>query len=164
MRNKKSLLSLGLVALVLVLGVGYAVVSNVGLKFGGSATVADAALKVDIASVSYTAPTGVTVTNTLTEHSKNASFEITGMTLNDTVTITYTVDSHETDVAAVLTEKTALTGANEYFTASYKINGADVAAGGSTTVTVTVTMAKTPVSTANSTANFAFELDAAPVQ
>ena len=36
MKNKKSMLALGLVALVLVLGVGYAVVSSVGLTFTGS--------------------------------------------------------------------------------------------------------------------------------
>ena len=51
MKKKKSLLSLGILALVLVLGVGYAVVSNVGLTFDGTATVADADLKVSITGV-----------------------------------------------------------------------------------------------------------------
>lgn len=163
MKNKKSLLSLGLLALVLVLGVGYAVVSNVGLTFGGKATVADAALKVDIESVTHNAPAGVTVVDTVTQHSKEASFEISGMKLNDTVTITYTVANHETDVDATLTNKTALTGANEYFEASYVIDNANIAKNSTTTVTVTVKLVKTPVTTEQGTANFSFQLEAAAV-
>ena len=90
MKNKKSLLSLGLLALVLVLGVGYAVVSNVTLEFGGKATVANSVLKVDIAKVETTTkPDKVTVNHTFTAHSKEASFTITDMALNDTVTIAH---------------------------------------------------------------------------
>lgn len=167
MKNKKSLLSLGLLALVLVLGVGYAVVSNVTLEFGGSATVADAELKVDIASVEDNKPTGVTVTHSIdgTTHAKKDTFTITGMTLNETVTMTYTIDNHETDVDATIAEKVALKNDNtEYFNATYKINGADIARnGGTTTVTVTVTMIKTPVVAAQGTANISFSLEAAPV-
>ena len=163
MKNKKSLLSLGLVALVLVLGVGYAVVSSVGLTFGGSATVADAQLKVDIESVTHTAPEGVTVVDAVEQHSKTANFTITGMKLNETVTITYTVANHETDVDAKLTGST-LTGNNDYFTASYAIsNNGELAKNGTATVTVTVKMVKTPVAT-NGKADFTFTLDAAPVQ
>ena len=51
MKNKKSLLSLGLVALVLVLGVGYAVVNEVLLTFTGTATVGEANINVYIDSV-----------------------------------------------------------------------------------------------------------------
>ena len=42
MKNKKSLLSLGLLALVAILGVGYAVVSDVVLTITGTASVANA--------------------------------------------------------------------------------------------------------------------------
>lgn len=166
MKNKKSLLSLGLLALVLVLGVGYAVVTNVGLDFGGKATVADAEIKVDIANVVDDKTGSATITHTIdgVTHAKADTFTITGMTLNETVTMTYTIDNHETDVVATIAEKVTLTNDNEeYFTASYKINGAEIAAGGSTTVTVTVTMNKTPVTTGQGTANISFELEAAPV-
>ena len=46
MRNKKSLLSLGLLALVLVLGVGYAVVSSQELTIGGTAETVDSTIAV----------------------------------------------------------------------------------------------------------------------
>lgn len=164
MKNKKSLLSLGLLALVLVLGVGYAVVSNVNLTIGGSATVEDAQLKVSFKSVDVTKTGSAEVTNTLTEGAISDTFTITKMTLNETVTLTYTVKNEETDVVATLAEKVALTNDNEdYFEASYKIDDANIAAGGTTTVTVTVKLIKTPVTTAQGTGNFSVTLEAAPV-
>ena len=46
MKKQKSILGFGLLILVLVLGVGYAVVSNVGLDISGTAAVKNANLKV----------------------------------------------------------------------------------------------------------------------
>lgn len=164
MKNKKSLLSLGLLALVLVLGVGYAVVSNVGLTFGGTATVADHELAVDIASVTDTK------TNATVEHSINATtdahdaadtFTITGMTLGETVKMTYTIDNHETDVDATISDKVALTNSNtEYFDARYTItDGTAEKNGGTATVEVVVSMKKTPVTSAQGSATIRFELE-----
>ena len=167
MKNKKSLLGLGLFALILVLGVGYAVVSNVTLEFGGKATVGDADLKVDIASVVDEKTGSATVTHTLVAptHAKKDTFTISGMSLNETVTMTYTIDSHETDVEATIAEKVTLTNDNEtYFDAEYEITDANVGpTGGNATVVVTVTMIKTPVVAANGTANISFSIEAAPV-
>ena len=165
MKNKKSLLSLGLVALVLVLGVGYAVVSSVGLTFGGSANVADATLRVDIASVADV-KTNATVTHTLgTSHAASDTFTITGMTLNEEVKMTYTIDSHEDDVEATIKEKVALTNSDTtHFSASYEITKATVGpVSGEATVVVTVKMIKTPVSTIEP-ASFSLQIEATPVQ
>lgn len=161
MKNKKSLLSLGLLALVLVLGVGYAVVSNVELTFGGTASVEEAALKVTIENATHTE--GATVNHTIATDKKSASFEVSDMELKKPVQITYTVKNSETDVKALLTQKTALSGNTQYFNASYDINNATIDANGTTTVTVTVEMVKTPISEADSSAKFEFVLDAAPV-
>lgn len=167
MKNKKSLLSLGILVLVLVLGVGYAVVSAVDLTFGGTATVKSADLAVDICSasdVSTVTTNGAKVVHTLTAHSDKASFEISEMVLNEEVTITYVVKNHETDVAAKLTEDTALTNSNtEYFQASYSISNPNIAADGETTVVVKVKLIKTPVVEADGTAKIDFVLNAAPV-
>ena len=167
MKNKKSLLGLGLFALILVLGVGYAAVSSITLEFGGTAGVKTENLKVDIASATDTSTGAAVVEHTLTECSKTASFTITDMVLNEEVTVTYTIHNHETDVNAKLTEDTALTNSNpDYFSASYEIVNADVPAmigtnPGTTTVKVTVKMIKTPLDGKDST-NISFKLDAAP--
>lgn len=165
MKNKKSLLSLGLVALVLVLGVGYAVVSSVGLTFGGSANVADATLRVDIKSVDDV-KTNATVTHTLgAGHAVSDTFTITGMTLNEEVKMTYTIDSHEEDVEATIKEKVALTNSDTtHFSASYEITKDTVGPKtGEATVVVTVKLIKTPVSTIEA-ATFNLQIEAAPVQ
>lgn len=166
MKNKKSLLSLVFLALVLVLGVGYAVVSGVDLTFNGSAKgVSEAELKVDIVSVNDTKTGSATVTHTLgAGHVDSDTFTIKDMTLNEEVKMVYTIDNHETDIAATLVDGVALTNDNEeYFTASYVIDEASIPATGSTTVTVTVKMVKTPVVDEKNIANISFKLKANPV-
>lgn len=163
MKKKKSLLSLGILALVLVLGVGYAVVSAVDLTFGGTATVADAVIKVDIEDVDDD-PTGTATTThtwTANSHAKADTFTITGMALNETVTITYTLKNHETDVAANIAQKGALSNDNpEYFDATYTIDNSTIAADSTGTVTVKVKLKKTPVVEAYNTANIGFTVEA----
>lgn len=163
MKNKKSLLSLVIFALVLILGVGYAIVSSVDLTIGGTAGVKNASLKVDFESVADTKTSGATISHTLTQHAKEDEFTITDMVLNETVTMEYTVANHETDVDADLTEKIALSNNNpEYFEVSYKINGNEIKAGGTTTVTVTVKLVKTPVTEAQGKTTVSLTLNAAP--
>ena len=164
MKNKKSLLGLGLLALVLVLGVGYAVVSQVTLTFNGSAAAKTEALNVDIESVIVDSPDGVTVDADMETHSKTVTFSITDMTLDQAVKLTYKVRNHEKDVDAKLVNAT-LTGNNSYFTAEYLISDGDniTADGGEATVEVTVRMKKTPVED-NGEANFTFTVDAVAVE
>lgn len=161
MKKKKSLLSLGILALVLVLGVGYAVVSTVQLSFTGNVQgVADAELKVKIAGTvtSNADKAGFEGTD------KASTFTINNMTLNEEFTVTYTIKNEETDIKATLAEAVALNNTNpEYFNATYTINGAEIPAGGTTTVTVTVKMIKTPVLDSQNTAKITFTLDAKPV-
>ena len=160
MKNKKSLLSLGLLALILVLGVGYAVVSNVTLEFGGTASVKEADLNVYIDSVVDTTRDPA-VTHQIDK--LKDTFTISEMKLNETVTMTYTIKNDETDVNATLSQKTALNWNNQdYFDVSYQIKDGDVEAKGTGTVKVTVTMKKTPVDTANSSTTVKVELLATP--
>ena len=161
MKNKKSLLSLGLLALVLVLGVGYAVVSSVDLTIGGSATVKDAELKVDIEGVSAVSTGSATIEHTLVEHGNEDKFIITDMVLNEEYTITYTVKNHETDVAATLAEKVSLENTNEeYFSASYSITNPALAAGAETTIVVKVKLIKTPVEEEDNSTTIGFTVSA----
>ena len=160
MKSKKSLLSLGILALVLVLGVGYAVVSSVGLTLTGTATVADANLKVKISNVVDNKPSAQVVHTT---QNLKDEFTITNMTLNETVTMTYTILNEETDVDATLAD-VQITNSNEtYFKVESTIDDADMTHGETGTVTVTVKLIKTPVIAEQGTANITVTLNAKPV-
>ena len=164
MKNKKSLLSLVLFALVLILGVGYAVVSNVGLTITGTANVKDTELKVDIASVSDDKTGNATITHSLgATHAATDTFTITGMELNNEVIMTYTIDNHEEDINATLEQVSIANNNEEHFEVTSEINGEEIAAdGGTTTVTVTVKLIKTPLVEAKEEAEITVTLEAAP--
>ena len=163
MKNKKSLLGLGLLALVLVLGVGYAVVSSVELTIGGTATVKDAELRVDIASVSDDKTANASVVHSLTgTHAKSDEFTITNMTLNEEVTMTYTIDSHEEDVVATLTAVNITNSNDTYYSAEYTITDSSVGKDNTATVVVKVKMIKTPVAAENGSATFGLTITATP--
>lgn len=165
MKNKRSLLSFGLIALILVLGVGYAAVNGVDLTINGTATAQTSDLKVSFKKVDAESTGAAKIENTVTDGDVEDTFTITDLALNETVTLTYTVQNKETDVAAVLSEKTALTNSNKtYFNATYTIDDANIAAGGTTTVTVTVTLIKTPVKAEDNAATFNLVLAANPAQ
>ena len=161
MKKKKSLLSLGILALVLVLGVGYAVVSTVTLSFGGTAKgVEQADLKVEIGNVISPAPSENVGWS---GDEKAINLTVKDMKLNETVTFVIEVLNKETDIDAGLEEKNALTNSNsEYFNVQYSFADTTIPANGSTTVTVTVKMIKTPVVDENNQATFGFSLIAVP--
>lgn len=150
MKKKKSLLSLGIIALILVLGVGYAVVNQVGLTFGGTATAGNADIKVDIESVTVNKndESSVVVENTLKAHDKEDTFTITGMKLGETVGFVYTIMNHETDVVAQIEEAAAISNTNTNnftVTVSRKNDFTTLQPGESNEVYVTVTLTKTPL-------------------
>ena len=73
MKNRKLLLTFGTLALVLVLGVGYAVVSSVDLNITGTASVKGATLNVAFngtTEVSDEAKVTATATGTIIEFTK----------------------------------------------------------------------------------------------
>lgn len=174
MRNKKSLLSLCLLALVLVLGVGYAVVSNVGLTLGGTAGVANAVLDVQITDVqavsSLGASSSMKFNHTTSNANLNDSFTITDMVLNEEITVTYTVKNFETDVDATLAVKEALTNSNTaHFTVTSEITDnttklADNPKDDTMTVVVKVKLTKTPVADTDGSTEVTLKLEATPTE
>ncbi len=163
MKNKKILLIMGMIAFMLILGVGYAVVSSVELTFKGSAEgIADAEVNVVIENVVDSPANQDRITHTNSSHGD--VFTIKDMILGETVTMVYTIKNNETDVAVNLVEAVELSNSNtEYFSANYVIANPQISAGGTTTVTVTVEMIKTPVLAENNKADFEFKLNANPV-
>ena len=164
MNRKKTLYGLGLLALILVLGVGYAAVSEVALNIDGSATVASEALKVSFNGVTDTEDDGKVVASS-TDNSLNASIQVTSLTLNEEVSATYTIKNQETDVDANVIKKQISNDKPEFFevTTSVDDSAETITAGGTGTVTVTVRLIKTPIETSDSTANIQIDLTASPV-
>lgn len=164
MNRKKTLYGLGLLALILVLGVGYAAVSEVTLNIDGSATVASEALKVSFNGVTDTEDDGKVVASS-TDNSLNASIQVTNLTLNEAVSATYTIKNQETDVDANVIKKQISNDKPEFYevTTSVDNSAETITAGGTGTVTVTVKLIKTPIETSDSTANIQIDLTASPV-
>lgn len=168
MKNRKSLLGLVLVVMVLVLGVGYAVVSSVDLTISGTATVGDSNLDVVISAANpndtstdyygtVTNPAGLTATITV----KNMT------TVGDggAKTITYTITNNETDYDAEVTEKSVTVDKSDYFDVVTSLaSGAKITvpAGGTNTMTVTVKLKKMPMAAADATGNITITLKADP--
>lgn len=166
MKNNKSLLSLGIIALVLFLGVGYAVVNTTNLTIGGTASVADSQMNVkfsretDDISVSNADKVTATVTDDL-----NATIAVRNLTVEEPVYATYTIVNHDTTLAATIAEKNVTVTPSEYFDVDTEIaNNGTVTANGETTVKVTVKLIKVPVSKDDSTANITVNLTATPVE
>ena len=171
MKNKKSLLVFVLVALVLVLGVGYAVISQVTLTVTGSAQAAETDLKVAITAAS---PAQNVNDSTQTHYGTvsspadlTATFTVKGLSQATTSrTITYTVTNSDSVAAKVY--KKAISGTNEYFTATTNIeteqDAITIQPNSTGTFTVTVTMSKAPIASGDSTLNnITVELNAVPV-
>lgn len=167
MKKKKTLLSIGLLALILVLCVGYAVVSSVDLTISGTAKVKGSDLK-----VAFNGTTTVSVgdedrvTATATDGSLTANIAVTDLELNDAVTATYTIKNTETDVNASIIKTSITNDKADYFQVTTDVDSTakTIDAGSTGTVTVTIKMIKTPVADADSTANIAVQLTASPVQ
>ncbi len=165
MKNKKKFYVVGLLVFVLVLGIGYAAVSTVGLNIDGTASVKSENLNVSFNGVTEVSDEEKVVANS-TDNSLDATISVSDLTLNEIVTATYTIKNEETDVNANITKKTITNDKEEFFevTTSVDESPTTVDANGTAKVTVTVKLIKTPIEADDSTANIQIDLDANPVQ
>ena len=160
MRNRKLLLSISIFALILVLSVGYAVISYVDLYIDVSAQAATETLDVSFKSAS---PTSGNVYGTVSD-GLHASLTASDLVLNVPVTVTYTVQNNETDVDASIVEQTLTNSNSQYFSVTTNVKTAKTCAkGGTLDVIVTVTLIKTPVSESDNSADIDITLRATPV-
>lgn len=174
MRNKKSFLTLVILALVLILGVGYAAVSGVSLSITGTVSTADETLDVYFTGTPTVSNTtgNVVATGALGSGEKPlaATIEVSGLSdVGDTATVTYTVKNDDKDLAAAIAETTrevmnGSTDLSDYFEVTTDYSEEVIAPNGQITVAVTVRLAKLPIEAENSTANITIEFDATPVQ
>lgn len=166
MKNKKSFLTLGLLTLILVLGVGYAVVSSVGLTIGGTASVAESTLNVSFNGETDTDGVG-TITATAGKDTLSGTISVTGLTaIGDKATATYTIQNKEVDLDAEISKLSIINDKEEFFkvTTSVDTTATTVEAEGTNTVNVYVELIKLPIEDTDSTANITVNLTATPAQ
>lgn len=163
MRNRKSLLTLCIVVLVLLLGVGYAVVNSTDLTIGGTASAKETDINVHFTGT--VTPTNATNGKVEGSHDNKitATIEVTDLTYEEEVSAVYNIINDEKDLTANLSEKSisVLTkptdgsegvDISEYFNVSLDLGATSLAPGASTTATVTVKLAKSPVEAIQSVA------------
>jgi hypothetical protein len=177
MKNRKNTFALAIVALILILGVGYAVVSSQTLTINGNATAKTETLK-----VVYDGNNGSSGANVTTLSAANgstaATFAIENMVLNTAEYAEFEIVNNETDVNATIKVPTSaqFTNSNStYFDAKlyYKGQGESdytewttdktLAHGDTAKIKVVVTLKATPVTSAQSSTTISVTYTAEPV-
>lgn len=167
MANKKFITGLAILAMVLILGVGYAIVSSVDISFNGDVKVKDANIKVVIDS--YVDKTEqANIEHNITNDSKTAEFTISDIKLEEEVVLTYTIASKESDISAYIEENSQITNSNPtFFDVTYEVVGnkilGPIGSGSETSaVELKVKLKKTPITEEDSTATISFTIKANP--
>lgn len=164
MKSKNSVKLVIVLALVLFLSVGYAVVNSVTLTVTGTAGSVSENIDVYFTGTPQVSNSSK-VTATSTSGSLTASIKVSDLTLNETVTATYNVENNETDVAALLSQESLTNSNTEHFTVTATIDNSGYVCtkkSKTTKVTITVKMIKTPVAETDSSANITLKLKAEP--
>ena len=145
MKNKKLLVGIALLIVVLVIGIGYAAITD-SLTISGTATATanDDNFKV-VFNGTKTADDGVTAT--VTAGTKTATMDVSGLTTTgQTKSATFTIENQSAELNALLAVKTETTGNAEFFKVDAEIaDPTTLEPEGTTTVTVTVELIKTPI-------------------
>jgi hypothetical protein len=163
MRSKNTLKLLVIFVLVLVLGVGYAVINSTVLNIGG-----EAAAKTEDLQVVFTGDTDVSnsdkVIATAKANSLSGEISVRDLTLNESVTATYTIKNEEVDVLAKLTQ--VLKNSNpSHFSVTTNLDSSTYylcPLNDTYDLIVTVTMIKTPIVSADNSTEINIDLTATP--
>lgn len=169
MKRTKIYVMIAVIIAVLILGIGYAAISNITLNINGtaSATTADENFKVKFdgtVTPTSTVPDGVegaTATGTITNDT-TATIAVSGLTTKDqTATVTYTILNDSPELSANLAASVKTNNNDEYFDVTTSLAKTTLAKGETTTLTVTVKLKKTPI--ADQTTNITVGIEASPV-
>ena len=163
MRKTSNIILVTIVATCILLGLGYAAISNITLNIAGSASaVADQAnFKVRFTGTPVVSDSVAATASITSDHA--ATISVQGLTTaGQYITATYEVENESQDLSADL--KVETTNDNlEYFMISSKLEESSLKAGESTTVLVTVKLTKTPID-GDVAANIGVGLTAMPVE
>lgn len=163
MSKTRKILLVTIIATSLLLGLGYAAITNISLNIDGYAyaNTSQENFKVKFSEVIGVSDS-IFVTARIVDD-VNATIDVSGLSQKgQTATATYEVLNESDELSAELTVNT--TNSNvEHFAISSKIENKSLKAGESTTVLVTVELLETPID-GDVTANIGAKLTAIPVQ
>lgn len=163
MKNRKKMITTALIVLVLLLGVGYATVSSVNLNINGSAKAGSKELQVFYDGTNSGTSAKVTAISSPVK-TREATFTVESMTLDETVTMTFEVKNYETDVNATLAAPSVTQNTNEeYFQVTTSCDKTTLNAGETATITVNVKLIKTPVTAEAGSTTVTVGMAASPV-
>ena len=167
MKSKKTILGIVLLIAILLLGIGYAAITDVTLNINGTA---DATANTDNFIVKFTSATPgdkctLAEVTSSDPNGRTATMNVSGLqTAGDTATATFVVTNESHDLKAALAVTTQTMGGTnpDYFDVEATIadNTASVLPNGTRTVTVTVTLKETII--ADKTATINVQLSATP--
>lgn len=150
MKGKKTFIGLALFVAVLVLGIGYALVSSQTLNINGEAKAGEAEIDFpvmfdDSKEIVVSDTDKVEASIDLTDSNKRtATINVSGLTaIGDKVTATYAIKNESTDLAALLSAET--NSVSDYFKVTAAFEDDTIAPQDFTNVTLTVELAKTPI-------------------
>ena len=163
MKNRKKMITTALIVLVLLLGVGYATVSSVNLNINGSAKAGSKELQVFYDGTNSGTSAKVTAISSPVK-TREATFTVESMTLDETVTMTFEVKNYETDVNATLAAPSVTQNTNgDYFQVTTSCDKTTLNAGDTATITVNVKLIKTPVTNEAGSTTVTVAMAASPV-
>ena len=163
MKNRKKMITTALIVLVLLLGVGYATVSSVSLNINGTSKAETKELQVFYDGTNSGTSAKVTAISSPVK-TREATFTVESMTLNETVTMTFEVKNYETDVNATLAAPSVTQNTNEeYFQVTTSCDKTTLNAGDTATITVNVKLIKTPVTAEAGSTTVTVGMAASPV-
>ena len=150
MNKKRTILGGAILVAVLMLGIGYAAISNITLTITGSATANPSQENFVVEFDTDKDSIAISNTQLVTAEVKDgdeATMTVTGFNAKgNTAYATFTVENNSPDLTANITLEPIVEGDTEdYFTIETEIDEPTVFAQTSTNVTVKVTLNKTPV-------------------
>lgn len=163
MKNRKTLIGIVLLIVVLLAGIAYAAITGTTLTINGSATASPDASNFTVKFTDTTSTAGDGTTTATKKDDLTAEFTVSGLDAKDqTASATFEIENGSADLSAALNVET--TNSNETnFEVTSVVANPTVAAGGKTTVTVTVKLLTTPID-ADLEATVTATLTATPVQ
>ena len=167
-KEKRKKYIIFILLLVFLLGLGYALVSNVSLKIGGTSTSRSQVLNVTFKEAVEVSDTEKVIAETTgpTNNNLTARLEVKDLTLNETVTATYVIRNEELDVEANVVTTEIINDNEKYFEVTTNLENAQVipCENGELKVKISVTLIKTPITKDDSTANIQIRFSATPVK
>lgn len=165
MKTKNSYKLIIMLALIMFLGVGYAVVNSVTLSITGTVGANSENIDVYFAGTPQVSNSSK-VTATATAGTLTGNITVSDLTLNETVTATYFITNNERDVGAIISLESITNSNPDYFEVTATVNNSSVILCPENTekkaVVITIKLKKTPITTTVNSTNISVKFKSEP--